>query len=314
MKRKKLVLFVSVVVLLGGYTIGIWGQTEGDLTQKQIQNPNTVENKEDIAKSVLESTGRSEQYDLQDLEDVTVYLGSDVTGNPQDAIVTVSFGPKNTVVAAYTADGNVYEYTGDLGDFYGVRNIRFIPVPELKKEIVIVRENVNQSLGSFEQSDILRGYVFDGEEYQDVLNTPEKIESSWNNIWNKGELQEESLWRRVTEETESKWTGGDSPALTITRYQTYLESADTQKDEVPKDDTFQEKDSRVVVERFYWSDEWNRFILDEAVEKATGQPVAIIENLASSPYLLADLPDYKDYRIVRKDGTTAYVDAEELKF
>lgn len=314
MKRKKLVLFVSVVVLLGGYTIGIWGQTEGDLTQKQIQNPNTVENKEDIAKSVLESTGRSEQYDLQDLEDVTVYLGSDVTGNPQDAIVTVSFGPKNTVVAAYTADGNVYEYTGDLGDFYGVQNIRFIPVPELKKEIVIVRENVNQSLGSFEQSDILRGYVFDGEEYQDVLNTPEKIESSWNNIWNKGELQEESLWRRVTEETESKWTGGDSPALTITRYQTYLESADTQKDEVPKDDTFQEKDSRVVVERFYWSDEWNRFILDEAVEKATGQSVAIIENLASSPYLLADLPDYKDYRIVRKDGTTAYVDAEELKF
>lgn len=198
MKRKKLVLAVSAAVLLGGYTVGIFGQTEGDLTQKQIENPNTLENKEDIAKSVLESTGRSGQYDLQDLGDVTVYLGSDVTGNPQDAIVTVSFGPKNTVVAAYTADGNVYEYTGDLGDFYGVQNIRFVPVPELKKEIVIVREQVNQSLGSFEQSDILRGYVFDGKEYQDVLNTPQKIESSWNNLWNKGELQEPSLWRRVT--------------------------------------------------------------------------------------------------------------------
>lgn len=218
------------------------------------------------------------------------------------------------MVAAYTADGNVYEYTGDLGDFYGVQNIRFVPVPELKKEIVIVREQVNQSLGSFEQSDILRGYVFDGKEYQDVLNTPQKIESSWNNLWNKGELQEPSLWRRVTEETESKWTGGDEPSLTITRYQSYLESDDKGEGKVPGDETFQEKDSRVVVERFYWSDEWNRFILDEAVETATGQPVAIIENLASSPYLLADLPDFKDYRIVRKDGTTAYVDAEELKF
>ena len=89
MKRKKLVLAVSAAVLLGGYTVGIFGQTEGDLTQKQIENPNTLENKEDIAKSVLESTGRSGQYDLQDLGDVTVYLGSDVTGNPQDAIVTV---------------------------------------------------------------------------------------------------------------------------------------------------------------------------------------------------------------------------------
>ena len=94
MKRKKLVLAVSAAVLLGGYTVGIFGQTEGDLTQKQIDNPNTLENKEEIARSVLESTGRSEQYDLRDLGDVTVYLGSDVTGNPQDAIVTVSFRPK----------------------------------------------------------------------------------------------------------------------------------------------------------------------------------------------------------------------------
>ena len=59
MKRKKLVLAVSAAVLLGGYTVGIFGQTEGDLTQKQIDNPNTLENKEEIARSVLESTGRS---------------------------------------------------------------------------------------------------------------------------------------------------------------------------------------------------------------------------------------------------------------
>ena len=39
MKRKKLVLAVSAAVLLGGYTVGIFGQTEGDLTQKQIDNP-----------------------------------------------------------------------------------------------------------------------------------------------------------------------------------------------------------------------------------------------------------------------------------
>ena len=38
MKRKKLVLAVSAAVLLGGYTVGIFGQTEGDLTQKQICN------------------------------------------------------------------------------------------------------------------------------------------------------------------------------------------------------------------------------------------------------------------------------------
>ena len=314
MKRKKLVLFVSAAVLLGGYTVGILGQPQGSLTQNQVDAPNTVQNQEDIAKSVLDSTGRSQQYDLQDLEDVTVYFGGDVTGNKEDVVVTLNFGPKNTVVAAYTSDGNVYEYTGDLGDFYGVQNVRFVPVPELGKDIVIVREQINESLGSFQQTDVLRGYVYDGKNFQPVLNTPQKIESSWNDIWNQSEIRDESLWRRVTEETESNWTGGEDPTLTITRYQTYLESNNTEENQVPNDDTFQEKDSRVVVERFYWSEKWKRFILKEATDKETGEPVAIIEDLTISPYQLAGLTDQKDYGIVRQDGSTDYVTKEELEF
>lgn len=314
MGKKKIVLLVSALILLGGYTAGIYAKTEGDLSQSQVGDPNSEKNREDIAKSVLESTGRSEQYDLEDLEDVTVYFGGAVTGNEEDVLVSLSFGPKNTVIAAYTPDGNVYEYVGDLGNFYGVRNIRFVPSPELGKDIVIVRENVDQSLGAFEQTDVLRGYVYENNGFRDVLNTPEKIESSWNNIWNQSDIREESLWRRVTENTESSWSTGENPQLTITRYQDYLESSDKEEGQVPQDDTFDKKQSRVVVERFYWSEEWGRFILREAVEKATGEKVAIIEDLSASPYLLAGLADDKDYGIIRKDGLLDYVKEEELEF
>lgn len=314
MGKKKIVLLAAALILLGGYTVGIYAKVEGDLSQSQVDDPNSEKNREDIAKSVLESTGRSEQYDLADLEDVTVYLGGAVTGNEEDVLVSLSFGPKNTVVAAYTPDGNVYEYVGDLGDFYGVRSIRFVPSPELGKDIIIVRENVNQSFGAFEQADVLRGYVYENNGFRDVLNTPEKIESSWNNIWNQSDIREESLWRRVTESTESSWSTGETPQLTITRYQDYLESSEKEEGQVPQDDTFDKKQSRVVVERFTWSDAWGRFILREAVEKATGEKVAIIEDLSASPYLLAGLADDKDYGIIRKDGVLDYVKAEELEF
>ncbi len=314
MRRKSVVLLLSALILLGGYSAAIYAGIEGDLSQSQVDDPNSEKNREEIAKSVLESTGRSEQYDLADLEDVTVYLGGAVTGNEEDVLVSLSFGPKNTVVAAYTPDGNVYEYVGDLGDFYGVRSIRFVPSPELGRDIIIVRENVNQSLGSFEQTDVLRGYVYENNGFRDVLNTPEKIEASWNNIWNQSDIREESLWRRVTESTESSWSTGETPQLTITRYQDYLESSEKEEGQVPQDDTFDKKQSRVVVERFTWSDEWGRFILREAVEKATGEKVAIIEDLSASPYLLAGLADDKDYGIIRKDGLLDYVKEEELEF
>lgn len=314
MKRKKIVLFASCMVMLCGYSMGIFAKTDGELTQKQMDAPNTVENQEDIAKSVLDDTGRSDQYDLQDLEDITVYFGGDVTkGDQEDVVVTLNFGPKNTVVAAYTADGSVYEYAGDLGDFYGVQSVRFVPIPELGKDIVIVREQINESLGSFQQTNVLKGYSYDGKEFQDVLNTPEKIQSNWNNVWNQGEIQEESLWRRVTEETEGAWEEGEDSAFTLTRYQTYLESDDTKEGVVPEDDTYTQKDSRVVVERFYWSEEWGRFILQEAIEKETGEKVAIIENLTASPYSLAGFTDKRDYAIVRKDGSTKYVNADALE-
>ncbi len=316
MKRKKLVLLVSAIVLFGGYSAGIYAnmtQPQEALTQKQIDNPNTEKNQTEIAKSVLESTGRSQQYDLNDLENVTVYVGSEATNSEDNAVVTLNFGPKNTVVAVYRSDGSVYEFAGDLGDFYGVQNVTFVPVEGLGKDVVIVQERVNQSLGSFEETDVIKGYVYDGEAYQSVLNTPQKIQSSWNDIWNKG-LDNPSLWRRVTEETESKWVGGEDPYFQVTRYQTYLESDNKDEKIEPEDDTFQQKDERVVVEQFYWSQEWQRFILKEAIEKETGEKVAIVENLKASAYQLAGFEDTEDYRIVRKDDSFDYVRKDELQF
>ena len=82
----------------------------------------------------------------------------------------------------------------------------------------------------------------------------------------------------------------------------------------PEDDTFEQKKERVVVEQFYWSEEWQRFILKEAIEKETGQKVAIVENLQASAYQLAGFEDAEDYGIMRKDGSFDYVHKDDLEF
>ena len=309
MKRKKIVVAVIALVLLGGYTAGIYAQPAEGVTRTQMESPELGKNREEIAESVLRDTGRSDVYDLNELQNVTVYYGDVTTGPERDAVVTVSFGPNDTVVAAYTPEGGVYQFVGDIGQFEGVQNIQFIPVPSEGRDVVIVRETSDQAIGAHEATEQLRGYLYTGgeseggEEFSNVLQTTQQIQSIWNALWNTEEGQNLDNWLKVTENTESGWKlGGEIPLLEITRYQEYLKADSGQNELIPQGQEFESDAKRVIVERYYWSNEWNRFILGEATDKATGEKVAVIENRDASPYFLAGFRD-DSFLIQRRDGS-----------
>ncbi|WP_313524059.1 hypothetical protein [Anaerotignum sp.] len=305
MKRKRWVIAAVVCVLIGGYTAGIYGQTD-KLTKKQITEMNEKKNQEDIAKSVLQDTGRADTYDLNDLDKVAVYYGN-VNGkqdqNEKDVVVSVNFGPKDTVVAAYTPNGEVYEYVGDIGNFYNVDNIQFIPVESLGKDVVVVQETANQMVGAFENSTLLRGFLYDDKTaFSSVLNTPIAIDATWNEIWNNPELKNPDNWVKVREAADAVWnTKGDAPKLNLTRYQKYLVAGDTGK-QMPAESKFVQQSNRVVVEEIYWSQQWKRFIIGEAIEKKTGQPIAVLQNMNNGPYALAGLVE-NTYLVQKEDGS-----------
>lgn len=306
MKRKGIVLAVVACVLLGGYTAGIYAQPETEVTRTQLESPDTEENRKGIAENVLRDTGRSGTYDINDLEKVTVYYGDVAEGPQRDAVVTVSFGPRNTIVAAYTPEGEVYQYIGDIGNFYGVQNIQFIPIPSEGRDVVIVRETADQAIGTYEASSLLKGYLYTGQAaFRDVLHTTEQVEAIWNALWDTEAVQNEENWQKVAEATESSWRLEESPALEITRYQEYSRAENT-ADVLPADETFESETKRVIMERYYWSDEWGRFILGEATENATGEKVAVIENRDASPYFLAGFRE-DSFLIERLDGSREIV-------
>lgn len=312
MYQKWLVLFAVVGILFMGYTAKIYGKPDNDkITAAEIQNPNEQGNKQEIARKVLSSTGREGQFDLEDTESVTVYYGNVVLGESQDAVISVKFGPKNTIVAAYTPDGAVYEYVGEVGEFFDVKNIQFIPVQELGKNVVVVREYADQRIGAYEENSFIRGYQYKENEFKPVLNTPEDIRASWNKIWDLEGIQEESNWHRVEQKSDTKWTEGENAALNLIRNQRFSISEDKAAKNIPEAETFTTQNERIVTENFYWSDEWGQFILGEKQDKATGQKVAIIEDFRTSPYILTG-DQYNKVRIVNQDGTQDIVSVDTL--
>lgn len=313
MKRKRWIITTVTLILMGSYGAAIYGQGDNQLNQWHLENLNEAKNIKRIADSVLENTGREDLYDLEDVEDVKVYYGSVLGAENEDVVISVSFGPKNTVVAVYTSDGNVYEYVGDVGNFFDVQNIEFIPIPSLGKDVVIVQEFANQNIGVYEASSLIKGYVYEDTAFKNVLNTPAKIQASWNFLLDNEDIADKSKWRRITEDTERIWKNRENPNLQLSRNQTYLEARDVDTKQQPKDTNFTESDTRRVVEIFYWSDEWRRFIIGEAVEKATGKPVAVIEDQTASAYTLAGFKE-NGYRILREDGTQEVVKENQLEW
>ena len=312
MKRKRWVIAAVICVLLGGYTAGICGQTN-KITKKQITNISEKHNQEEIAKNVLEDTGR-ETYDLRYLEKVTVYYGN-VRGNEdKDVVISLDLGPKNSVVAAYAPSGEVYEYVGEVGVFYSVDNIQFVLVKGLDKDVIIVQEAAKQHIGVHQNSNFLRGYLYNNESiFHDVLHTPIKTDATWKEVGEPHGMKGFNNWKKVQEDTEVKWnTAGDIARLDVVRYQNYLTAQNVGK-KLPKESKFKQQSNRVVVEELYWSEPWQSFVLGEAIEKQTGEPVAVLENRNSSPYVLAGFED-DSYVIQRMDGERDILAVDKIEW
>ncbi len=291
-----------VIFTFNTYAVG------DDITTREIQSPNTAANRESIARKILDATGRQDQFDPSEAQLVTIYYGNvDGEGRPE-AVIALQFSPKNTIVAVYSPTEDGYTYVGDLGEFYDVRTIEFMPIRSLGRSAVIIREDANQNIGAFEESSFVRGYLYDNGTFREVLSIPESIKASWNDLWtNDG--QSNIRWQRITQNTDASWTDVNFPVLDMVYYQAHSISSNTEDKNIPEDSTFTPIKERVETEQFYWSDAWRRFILSEKIDNQSGQTVAVIEDFGVSPYAL--LEEYGDnsekMRIERQDGSQEIV-------
>ena len=314
-KRKRLTALCAVGVLLLGFTVKTYGVGER-LTTEQLDIPNAQENIYVIAEQVIQDTNHANRYQPEYAQNIDVYYGNVAGDEQEEAIIVLQLGPKDTIVAVYEPDGKGgYEYLGEVGIFFQVNKIEFMPIQQLDYDVLIVREEANQNIGAFENSSFIHGYAWRGDHFSMVLNLPERVVATWNKLWDEGNAAGASDWRKITETSDIQWEDRVEPVLTLRKDQSYLVSSDTVSKNIPNDSTFSEISQRSVVEVQTWSNDWQRFIMYEMIETATGETVAVIEDLALSPYAL--LSDYGDnaqlVRIVRKNDETDVVNRSTLR-
>ena len=315
MDKKKWLMTAGAGALILGMTATIYGLNTS-LNRSELERPNEYNNRIAIAETVLKDTGLDDRFTADEVQEIFVNWG-DVAGernDPEEAVVILQITPQNAVSAVYTPNGDDFHYIGSTGEYFLVQNVYFVPYRGSVNDMILIEEQANQKVGAQEKSSFLRGYIFEDGAFQEIISIPQNIEAYWNMRWEPGKENEDNLWKKISQKTEPIWNETNYPVLNLMHYQTYAVS-DEDTEMIPEEDTFQVQKERAITEQFIWSNEWNRMIMGEKIEKATGQKVAVIEDLANSPYALLD--EYGDnvnkVRIQRKDGTKAIVYKDALE-
>ena len=225
----------------------------------------------------------------------------------QDALVTVDFGPKATVMAVYTPVNDGYEYVGEVGYFYDVDNIAFIRPDKSGLEVITFRERNNQSIGAMENGSFIRGYTYKEKDFKNVINIDENTEAWWNDVQSGAA---EPYWHKITQQSNVK-KNDDDRRIEAVKTQIYSTAENTGSMTRPDDSEFNEKNRRTVDENFYWNAGWQSFIIDEKTENSTGEKVAVLKDFGTSPYVLTG-DEFDKYRILREDGSIGIVNYDEL--
>ena len=278
------------------------------LTQELIGRAETDrEARQQLLAAVLADVGEETPFGAEDVQSFRTSRG-DLTGDAEpETVLVLEFGPRDTLAAAYQtgSDGQSLEYMGKVGDFYQIEQVEFLPIRALDREIVLLREYANQGLGAFEETRTVRGYAWDAEAgaFRQVLSLAPRIQATWNGLWDYdrdvvAQHQEAAnpaltnRWERVVQEGDLYFYGGEGPlareTIALDMIQKYQVALDSPGDEVPGAASFQTLRERTLRETYVWNEGWSRFIVEEAVDNRTREPVAVLTDLANGPYTLVE--------------------------
>lgn len=277
---------------------------------KEFNESKDKESERNILEMTLEDTGYIAWKDK--LEQIGLKINTaDLLGDTQkELILTISLAPKKTIIAVYQRENKLYKYVGMIDTFFDVAGLQTIPLDKKQKDIVIIREYVDQMLGAFEKGIYLRGYVWNNGKFEMVLSIIEDYQGYWNEMWDQPS-KTNPKWLRIAEKTNIQWENGPYPVLRVLEHQSYSKSKISNSTTMPKEDDYEVVTSKDVPQTYYWNEKYQHFILNEGKDIKTGENIAIIEDLSLNPFELAGF-ELNQYRIKRQDGKIEIVPKNQI--
>ncbi|MBA1336195.1 MAG: hypothetical protein HPY66_2439 [Firmicutes bacterium] len=322
-KRKLLAYAAVLVIVVLGFSrvySGITGR-EGDASKLGIplKTANRTESifkfvsqraQKDILDVTLENAGYGKWSKFKKELKVVTAKAQIIPGGEGEFIVAVSLPPQEGMVAVYTRQGDSFAYLGKIGNLLPVTGLsEFSGIPE-GRHVLVVDQYQDEMLGAFFNSGYKDYFIWEEGRMKRVLGLTTEYSAYWNQSWEGKKKKAAWLWLR--QEPGIAYDEQDG-SIMVEYKQSLLRSVTHDTNNIPGEEEFVVRDSRVVSNKYVWSSEWGRYILGEYRDRASGERVALLEDFRNNISNLVKKKEHDLAKIIDARGQVKIVPLDQLE-
>ncbi|SET42130.1 hypothetical protein SAMN05660297_02356 [Natronincola peptidivorans] len=320
------VLFFCFILLTFFYTYQFFQRPESIATFQSYTSPALKINKElinayhsddldvkaeaegQIIKTTLSTIYYEKWQEFIEYIELQLYEENLLPQASQQLVVALNLSKDLAVVVVFDAVADDYIYHSKIENIVPVNKIEFITNPSHSYKSMLIYQTLDEKFGSFFYEEFLQVYLYLSNGFRNIWHKTLYYEEIYKEIWVDPKA-DENLWNKVIEETIIDFIQDDP--LTIKTFTT-LEKYTTRSPQYPDKDSFTLLHTDDYKRSYYWSNQFNTFILGEVNKDVFLSDVALLEDMESSREALFGISN-SNYKIITSKGEVLYLSKNKFQ-
>ncbi|SDK36895.1 hypothetical protein [Natronincola ferrireducens] len=260
------------------------------------------EAKDSIIEKALTVTGYEQWMEFIDYIDMNLYIDNILPQQSDQLILALNLSKDLAIIVIFDSIGSDYIYHNKIENILPISKIDFLSNSSQLNNMMLVYQTLDERFGSFFYEEFLQVYLFMEGKFENVWQKTLHYEEIYKEVWINPNARED-LWNRVLEETTIDFIVDDAIKInTITTLQKYT----THAKEYPDVHSFSLIHQDNYKRSYYWSDDFNTFVLGEVTKEIFLWDVALLRDMEKGRESLFGITN-KNYKVITSKGEILYL-------
>ncbi|MCC5910310.1 MAG: hypothetical protein JJT76_07730 [Clostridiaceae bacterium] len=260
------------------------------------------EAKREIIEKALTAVGYEKWKEFKEYIELHLYEDQVLPQSSQQLIVALNLSKDSAFIAVFDKVGDEYIYYDKLPSLVPVNKIDFLSITPHPQKIMAVYQTLDERFGGFFYEDFLDLYLYTEEGFKKTWQKSLYYEEIYKEVWVDPDAKD-SLWNRITEETLIDIIGDDPMRINTL---TTLKKFSTNAHQYPELDSFSLIHTDNYKRSYYWSEDYDTFILGEVSKDVFLSNVALLDDMEISREALFGITNI-NYKLVTSNGEIIYL-------
>ncbi|KAB3539069.1 hypothetical protein F8154_01155 [Alkaliphilus pronyensis] len=275
---------------------------------EELNKPEAEEAKSHLIRITLKVINYNTWEDFINYIDVKVYKEKILPIDTEQLVVILNLSKDISVAVVFVLMGDEYLYHSHIENLVPVEKVEFLSIPSQTHKMLLVYQVLDEEFGGFFYEEFVDIYYYIVDDFKRVWQKTLYYEEIYNEGWLSPEGSK-NTWNKVIEETAINFVTNDKIKVnSITSLHKYTANSST----FPTEDDFILTENKTFKQSYYWSHEFNYFILGEVSQSVFKHKTAVIEDSQDNLKFFYNINN-QNYRLINTNGEVFYLPKKSLK-